>query len=201
MPRIIALCLMGLMLGSCDSRIQFVELELSPELSKISFIGIKNNDTPVPGRFTIAKGSLNAGTRSGFVEVDLAGFETGVAARDENIRTHLFNAGTYPSIRFEVDDVQPEKIPIHPYKTPVEVELIGRLKIQDREVAMTIPARLLLDRGPVLFVDVLEPLVFTASQLGLASEFDALQSVCGHAALARVIPVELKLAFVPKQGS
>jgi polyisoprenoid-binding protein YceI len=169
---------------------------LVPAESAIQFVGIKNDAVGVPGSFASLEGSFDAAKRSGFVEVKLGSAETGNPGRDENIRTHFFEAAKFPLARFDVTGLPaPETLPA-PGAT-VRVELTGRLSLHGTSLPLKIPARVSRDAQNHLHVHNAAPIVLSAHDLGMDAQLAALKAICGHESLSGAIPVDVELAFAP----
>lgn len=167
---------------------------LVPAESAIQFVGIKNNAVAVPGSFTSLEGAFDAEKRTGFVEVKLASADTGNPARDENIRTHFFEALKFPLARFELTGLPaPESLPAP--GASARIELAGTLSLHGASLSLKLPARISRDAQNHLHVRNAAPLVLSAHDLGMDAQLAALRAVCGHESLSGAIPVEVELAF------
>jgi polyisoprenoid-binding protein YceI len=163
---------------------------LVPTESSLAFVGTKNESVGVPGSFTGLAGEYDAGQGTAFVEVSLAGANTGDPARDENIRTHFFEAAKFPLARFEVKGL--------PAAPDGAVTLEGTLSIHGASVPLRVPVQVTHDEHHHLRVRTVAPLVLSAEKLGMATQLATLKTVCGHQSLADTVPVEVDLAFEAK---
>jgi len=169
---------------------------LVPAESAIQFVGIKNDAVGVPGSFASLEGAFDVAKHTGFVEVKLGSAETGNPERDENIRTHFFEAAKFPLARFDVSGLPaPETLP-GPGGT-TRVELAGTLSLHGASLPLKIPARVSRDGQNHLHVHNAVPIVLSAHDLGMDAQLAALKATCGHESLSGAIPVDVELAFAP----
>ncbi|MFI5314319.1 MAG: YceI family protein [Myxococcota bacterium] len=169
---------------------------LVPAESAIQFVGIKNNAVGVPGSFASLEGAFDMATRSGFVEVKLGTAETGNPARDENIRTHFFEAARFPVARFDVSGL-PASDALPAPGANARVELAGTLSLHGASVPLKLLVLVGRDGQNHLHVHNAAPLVLSAHDLGMDAQLAALKAVCGHESLSGAIPIDLELAFAP----
>ncbi|HTO71798.1 MAG TPA: YceI family protein [Myxococcota bacterium] len=169
---------------------------LVPAESAIHFVGIKNDAVGVPGSFSSLEGAFDSAKHSGWVEVKLGTAETGNPARDENIRSHFFEAPKFPVARFETAGLPaPDALPAP--GTSAKLELVGSLSLHGGSLALRIPAVVSRDAQNHFHVRNAAPVVLTAKDLGMEAQLAALKAVCGHESLSAAIPVDFDLAFAP----
>lgn len=166
---------------------------LVPSESAIHFVGIKNNSAGVLGSFTSLDGAVDGAKHSAFVDVKLASTDTGNAPRDENIRTHFFEAAKFPVAHFEI-----AKLPeMDGSLQDVRAEVSGVLSLHGASVPLKVPVRASLDSHHRLHVRNTSPIVLSAHDLGMDAQLAALKAVCGHESLSGAIPVDVDLVFAP----
>ncbi len=162
--------------------------------STIWFVGFKNNAVAVPGSFAALDGALDVVGHRGWIEVGIASIATGNAQRDQSIATHLFGGAEFPKARFAIKDaLGATELPA--IGESVELEVSGILTLRGVETVLTIPAGLTRESAGRIRVQTLAPVVLTAEQLQLGQAFQVLQTVCGHEALSRAVPVSFDLVF------
>jgi polyisoprenoid-binding protein YceI len=164
---------------------------LVPSESAIHFVGIKNNSVGVPGGFASLDGMIDGPKHSAMVEVKLGTADTGNPQRDENIRTHFFEAATFPVARFEISAL-PQLTEVEDVRT----EVTGVLFMHGAKLPLKVPVRVSLDSHNHLHVRNAAPIVLSAHDLGMDSQLAALKAVCGHESLSGAVPVDVDLSFV-----
>ncbi len=160
---------------------------LVPAESSLKFVGTKNETVGVAGSFTGLAGEYDAAHGTAFVEVSLAGTNTGDPARDENIRSHFFEAAKFPLARFEVKGL--------PAAADGGLTLDGTLSIHGGSAPLQIPVQVTRGEHQHLRVRTTAPFVLSAQALGMAEQLATLKAVCGHQSLADTVPIEVDLAF------
>lgn len=166
---------------------------LIPAESAIHFVGIKNNAVGVTGSFASLDGSYDAQRGTGVVEVQLASAVTGDAARDENLRTHFFEAASFPLARFEVSGLAQSALPAA--GESMRTELSGTLALHGASAPLKVPVEVTRDGRHRLHVHNTAPIVLTAQGLGMTAQLAALKAVCGHESLSGAVPVDVELVF------
>jgi polyisoprenoid-binding protein YceI len=197
--------LAALCLASCSSGGPFGHRpvtgawRLIPAESSIRFVGVKNNAVAVPGSFAGMEGGFDADQHTGWVEVRVGTAETGNPARDENIRTHFFEAAKFPTARLEVRGL-PASDALPPEGASAAFELNASLELHGATQALKIPVRVAREHEKLRLHNS-TPLVLSAHDLGMDAQLAALKAVCGHEALSGAIPLELELVFAPAGAS
>lgn len=177
--------------------IQAGEFRLVAAKSKIYFIGIKNNAVAVPGAFVGLSGKLSFDGRTGYVEIPINTLDTGLVERDNNIRTHFFEAHQFPLARFSVKSVNANEPTALELGQSRYVELFGTLEIHGKKSEITIPVSVTHEAPSRLRVHSISPFVLTAEQLGMEKQLAVLKAVCGHEALSGAVPISVDLVFEP----
>ena len=169
---------------------------LVPAESSIWFVGIKNNAVAVPGSFTGLEGGIDVAKSEAWVEVRVATLGTGDEKRDENLRTHFFDAVNYPVARFAATGI-PHADALPPIGADLTTTLTGKLTIRGKEFPLELPVRVTHLSANRLRVRNVKPLVLSAKDLGLEQALAVLKAVCGHEALSGAVPVEIDVVFTP----
>lgn len=162
--------------------------------SRIYFIGIKNNEVPVPGSLALLEGALDVDARSGWIRISIASLDTGLAERDTNIKTHVFADAAYPEARFTTRNVA-GSVTLPPIGRSIQLEATGDLELRGKAVTVVVPLRVSREGPARVRLQTAKPLVLTKEQLGLEEAFAVLQAVCGHEALSGAVPVQFDLLF------
>jgi polyisoprenoid-binding protein YceI len=164
--------------------------------SDIFFVGIKNNAVGVTGVFSTVTGTFDSRTGNAVVEVQIASLFTNDAPRDENIRTHFFEAAKFPTARFTVAKLpQLELLPTEGETR--DYELAGTLELHGAKLPLAVPVRVTHEKGARLRVRNRKPIVLSAKDLGMEAQLAVLKAVCGHEALSGAVPVDLDVVFAP----
>jgi len=169
---------------------------LDNESSRLSFISTKVVNESEVHRFLTLHGQVSD-TGKVRLRVDLESVSTGIALRDERMRTLLFDTGRFAEAQIDAElDVAPINT-LAPgaqleLRLPVTVSLHGR---QQRLTAELLATRLDDRRFQVV---TLAPLVLHADAFGLAPGVEALRTVAGLSAISLAIPVSAVLIFTER---
>lgn len=169
---------------------------LDNESSRLSFISTKSGKLSEVHRFLTLHGQIDsAGKASLRVELDSA--STGIALRDERLRTLLFDTKRFPHA---LVNAQLDLAPIAnlapgaqlELRLPLTVELHGRKQAYSAELLAT---RLDEQRFQVV---TLAPLVLQVEDFGLTEGLDALRKVAGVSTISWSVPVGAVLIFTAR---
>ena len=167
---------------------------LVPAESELQFTGTKNETVGVPGTFREVDGSFDASAGTGSIEIKLASVDTGDAARDENIRTHFFEAAKFPVAMVNMTGLSNLEWKGSPADKML-IKLEGTVSLHGATVPIKMPAMVLLTAPDKFVVQGLGPIVLLARDFGMESQLATLKAVCGHKSLSGTVPVEFRLTF------
>jgi polyisoprenoid-binding protein YceI len=166
--------------------------------SQLQFVTLKAGQAGAGGvaevqKFTRFTGGVDA-AGAVVLDIDLASVETGVAIRDDRIRTLLFNVAANPSARFSAQ-VDPGLVKNLAVGGSADVDTTGQLRLagQSREVKAQLRVARLASGG--LQVSTRSPFVVDLSGFGLKPGVEALREVMGLNFLAASAPVSLHLVL------
>lgn len=166
--------------------------------SQLQFVTLKSGQAGAGGvaevqKFTRFSGGIDA-AGAVVLDIDLASVETGVAIRDERLRTLLFNVPVNPSARFSAK-VDPGLLKDLAKGASRDVEAAGQLRLagQSRDVTAQLRLVRLVDGG--LQVSSRSPLVIDLAAFGLKPGVEALREIMGLNFLAASAPVNLTLVM------
>lgn len=164
--------------------------------SSISFASIKNTDKYEVHHFRDFDGFV---TREGSatVNIQLASVDTGIAVRDERMRSLLMNVAEFPTAVLQVTVPSAVLAALKDGKLQT-FESSGALALHGERV----PVKASLMATPAadgsITVSTLTPLLLDASAFKLAEGIEKLREIAGLNTISRIIPVNVNLVFTPE---
>jgi polyisoprenoid-binding protein YceI len=171
---------------------------------ELSFISVKNGDTPVAGTLVGFSGSAAVGageeglmSLDGVLEIPLAGLSTGLPIRDDRIRDSFFHIQEVPTARFTLERMQ------HPKPGTAGMWIEGRLEIGAFSQPVRGHFRATSNADGSLSLESGEAMVLSISQLGMGERLTALMSLCGHKSIDDSVEVRAtgSIRFVQADSS
>ena len=161
--------------------------------SQLSFVSIKAAHIAERHTFTALSGNVKEdGTAQ--LSVDLASVNTGIEIRDQRMRDLLFSVADFPSADFTTAlDLAPVSALAIGAQTNLLVQ--GKLRVQEIvvDVETEISAVKLADNR--LVVATTQPLLLSASALGLADGIERLRAIANLPSISLAVPVTFQLLF------
>jgi polyisoprenoid-binding protein YceI len=166
--------------------------------SQLQFVTLKAGQAGAGGvaevqQFTRFSGGVDA-AGAVVLDIDLASVDTGVAIRDERLRTMLFNVPVNPRARFSAQ-IDPGLVKDLAVGAARDIDAAGQLRLagQSRDVKAQLRVVRLASGG--LQVSTRSPLVIDLAAFGLKPGVEALREVMGLNFLAAAAPVSLTLVL------
>lgn len=161
--------------------------------SQLSFVSIKAAHIAERHTFKALSGNVKEdGTAQ--LSVDLASVSTGIEIRDQRMRDLLFSVADFPSADFTTGlDLAPVSALAIGAQTNLLVQ--GKLRVQEIvvDVETEISAVKLADNR--LVVATTQPLLLSASALGLADGIERLRAIANLPSISLAVPVTFQLLF------
>jgi polyisoprenoid-binding protein YceI len=161
--------------------------------SQLSFVSIKAAHIAERHMFTALSGNVKEdGTAQ--LSVDLGSVNTGIEIRDQRMRDLLFSVADFPSADFTTAlDLAPVSALAIGAQTNLLVQ--GKLRVQKIvvDVETEISAVKLADNR--LVVATTQPLLLSASALGLADGVERLRAIANLPSISLAVPVTFQLLF------
>lgn len=161
--------------------------------SRLAFVSIKNDAVGEVHRFPTLAGKVDAGGKLA-LEITLDAVETGIAIRNERLRTMLFDTAAHPTAKVsaQVDAAAVRALPVGAslnVSTPVTLDLHGLSGELPGEFRIThVSAR-------QWRVSTEAPLIVNAASFGLGDGVEALRNVAKLQAISAAVPVTASLLF------
>jgi hypothetical protein len=159
----------------------------------LSFISVKNGDTPVPGTWTGFSGSVVAGTEKdgiipldGTLEIPLNSLSTELAPRDQNILNAFFGVEANPVAFFELKRMS------HPAPGTAGMWIDGSLKIGPFSQDVRGHFRATMGADGSQSLESGEAMIISISQLGMGKRLASLIALCGHKSVDDSVEVRAK---------
>lgn len=169
---------------------------LDNESSRLSFISTKAVNVSEVHRFLTLHGQVSDAGKVR-LRVDLESVSTGIALRDERLRTLLFDTQQFAEAKVEADlDLGP----ISTLAPGAQLELRLPLTLHLNGQAQRLDAELLATRldDRRFQVVTLAPLVLHVDAFGLAPGVERLREVAGLSAISLAVPVSAVLIFTER---
>lgn len=161
--------------------------------SQLNFVSIKAAHIAERHTFTALSGNVKEdGTAQ--LSVDLGSVNTGIEIRDQRMRDLLFSVADFPSADFTTAlDLAPVSALAIGAQTNLLVQ--GKLRVQEIvvDVETEISAVKLADNR--LVVATTQPLLLSASALGLADGIERLRAIANLPSISLAVPVTFQLLF------
>lgn len=167
--------------------------QLDVETSHLAFVSIKSGDIAEAHRFTGLSGSVSPDGQAEFI-VFLDTVDTGIDIRNERMREHLFQTGTWPEARISTQLDPADFANLAPgdritLPLTFSIEIHGDTQDVDASVIVTA-----IDGGEVL-VETAAPVLIQAADFGLTEGLATLQELAGLPSITPVVPVTASLTF------
>lgn len=170
----------------------FADWQLDAENSSLNFISTKNVHISEMHSFERLEGSLS---RSGelSVAIDLTSVNTMIEIRDTRMREMLFKVGDFASAT--VSAKLSEAIMAIDVGNQMRTEVSGQLDLHGTKSQITLPLVIAKLNDSTFVATTTKPVIVNASQFGLASGIEALQSIAGLNAIGLAVPVTFSVTF------
>jgi polyisoprenoid-binding protein YceI len=179
---------------ACSSTL--AEWKLVPDKSHLSFVSTKKEHVAETHAFKSLQGSVDdAGI--GKVTVDLASVDTGIEARDKQMREALFQTKEHPTAVYTVslDDATVARISALPPGEQLTMVLEGELSLHGAKQPLS--ADVIVTKSGVNRVQVASarPVVVQAEKFDLAQGINKLAEVAGLTSISYAVPVSFVLTL------
>ncbi|MGK2914896.1 MAG: YceI family protein [Porticoccaceae bacterium] len=159
--------------------------------SRLNFVSVKNNAVAEVHRFTGLTGEVSA-DGSANLQIALASVDTGIAIRDERMRSVLFDTAKFPhaTARLKFDPAPVRALAVGEslvITTPVKLGLHGA------SAELTAKLRVTHLAGGHWLVATEQPIIVDGKAVGLGEGVEALRQLANLQGIATGVPVSLVL--------
>ena len=182
-----ALCTLPLSLSAS------AQWTLDNSLSRLSFVSVKSTDIGEVHKFTQLKGQFDADGKLE-VKVDLFSVDTLIPIRTERVKQYLFNVEQYPIavIRANLDAGALRELAFGQVKF---IDVAGTLTLKENTIEFTTEVLASKVGDDTLFVTTAQPIMMTATALGLSEGIDKLRELAGLPSISQAVPITFALTF------
>lgn len=166
--------------------------QLNNELSRVSFVTIKNESVGEPNHFQRVSGNLTDDGQF-TLSIDLASVETGIPIRNERLGEFLFETGTYPELRLSAD--LSEHLDTINSSNDSLVETSATLSLHGQDKAMPVTVLVSRKSNGDLLVSSWDPVIVHQQDFALTAGIDKLQELAGLPSITRAVPVNFVLSL------
>ncbi len=161
--------------------------------SRLTFVSVKNNAVAEVHRFTGLMGEVSA-DGSANLQIALDSVDTGIAIRDERMRSALFDTAKFPqaSAQFKFDPAPVQALAVGEslvLATPVTLDLHG----VSAQLAATLRITHLADGHWLVATE--QPVIVDGKAFGLGDGIEALRKLANLQGIATAVPVSLVLTL------
>jgi polyisoprenoid-binding protein YceI len=168
---------------------------LQPQ-STISFASIKNTNNFESHYFRDFDGLVtSAGAAT--VNIRLTSVDTGVAIRDERMRSMLFDVSAYPTAVLQMSVPKATLEAVSEGKTS-DFEASGALALHGQRVPLKVHLIATPGSDGNIIVDTPTPLLINAASFMLTDGIDKLREIAKLDSIAYTVPVSVHLVFKPE---
>lgn len=180
--------------------------DLVVKRGEVSIIAVKDGETEVPARFdgvtgdfTFRDGAHQQGL-SGSASIDLARFDSGLPARDQNVVDVFFEVSKHRSAQFQLTSLEgvPEAGIAVGYDSPATAT--GKLTVHGQTVDVSAKVRLSRSGPSDYHVDTTEPIALSVAALHLADRLTLLRVLCDHKSVEDTVRVNLRVDLGPAEA-
>lgn len=168
------------------------DLKLDAGSSDISFVSVKKGSVGEVHHFTRLSGEADAASAS--VSIDLSSVESGIAKRNERMKSMLFDVS-----RFATATISADVSALNAGALIVGQRTVGAvtLNIDLHGVKHQLPARVSVVRlkDGALLVSSRSPVIVKAADFGLDGGIEALREAAKLPSIATSVPVSFELLF------
>jgi hypothetical protein len=128
------------------------------------------------------------------LSVDLASVNTGIEIRDQRMRNLLFSVVDFPSADFTT---ALDLAPVNALAVGAQTNLLVQGKLQVQEIVVDVETEVSAVRlaDNRLMVSTTQPLLLSASALGLADGIERLRAIANLPSISLAVPVTFQLLF------
>lgn len=176
-------------------------LSLQVTEGTISVTTVKDGTTEVPATFSGVTGKLAFGDRGaeqagiGALTLDLASWDSGLALRDERVRTLFLGVAQHPTATFSVDALEGVGAAMDAVGGEASVTATGTLYLAGGSTALSAPMTLTRTAETRYLLSSTEPLAVSIKELGLAEPLQRLMDACQHESIADSVAVSVSIQF------
>lgn len=169
------------------------EWKLDDSQSRLSFISVKATDIAEVHQFTKLKGKLAA---DGQLEIliDLLSVETLIPIRNERMEQFLFNTEQFP-IATVTAQIDPGSLRGLGYGQVQMLTTEGNLSLKEKNIAFSTEVLAAKVGDDTLVVTTAQPILMTASSLGLTEGVEKLRELAGLSNISQAVPVTFVMTF------
>lgn len=182
--------LLVVMLSACVVPQQSHQWQLDASQSVVNFVTVKNSGIAETHVFESVAGNINE--RDVVVEIALASVNTGIAIRDERLRSMLFEVAKFSTLTAKAQ--LPESLMTLSEGESTTLTLPLQLSLHGQQ--KTLQATLVVNRSKTaLSVLTVEPVTVTAQDFNLVVGVDSLREIAGLKHISYAVPVTFALSF------
>ena len=184
------------------------DYRLDPENSTLQFVSIKDGKVEVPGTFKTLSGKLRAVTdetgkttvvTGGSIKVKITSLDTGLEARDNNLRRYFFELDKKKNYRF-ASFIIDKPIKVHLKKKQQTATLRGTLSLHGRKGVLEIPVTI-YSKNEGLRIQTKKPISLEFVKWSFYKAVAKLMQVCGHQELRPFAEVTFDIRFTPCESA
>lgn len=180
----------GLLSLSLLSASAFADWIVDNEQSTVFFISTKNVNVSEIHHFKQIEGKLNnQGEFS--LDIDLASVETGIAIRNTRMQDLLFNVSTFPKAHIQ-SSVPAEIVKLGKGES-LHTTLAATLTLMGMTKPLSLDVTISKTAEQSYVVTSAQPLLLSASDVGLQGGVEALQKIAGLSSIGLTVPVSFNL--------
>ena len=173
--------------------------KVDPQLSKITFSSIKQDQIPEIHHFKTFVGTLNTNKKSisaktNFIlEIPLASAETGIPISDERMQKLFFESSKFPKARLSAK-IDPKRLPSKAGEIKT-LSFATHLSLHGQKQGLTIPVQVTRINADTLMAVSLQPIFINVNTFKLGPGLDKLRNIAKLKSITPVAPVTFSLVL------
>lgn len=174
-----------------DQTLAADRFELDPAISVVSFATIKKQYVVEPATMTSLSGQVKANGLT-HLYLPINQLDTGVALRNQRLRTIIFDSGQYPNIILTAQ-VPPELLTTESVISQISLPI--SVTLRDQTTTFDVPLNI-INTGDLIVIASVEPFIVDVHKLNVTkTQMIRLADTVGAIAIASQIPVSFSLLF------
>jgi polyisoprenoid-binding protein YceI len=161
--------------------------------STLSFVSIKATDIGEVHTFKRLSGGVTASGNAS-VTIDLASVETLIPIRNERMQEFLFETQIFPSATITTG-LDPATLDALTAGAITNMAVEANLIIKEKSVPITAQITVAKVDGQTVMVSSLQPVVVSATTLGLTEGVEKLRELAGLPSISQAVPVSFVFTF------
>ncbi len=166
--------------------------QLNNAHSSFNFMSIKKFDIAEVHRFTSLSGILSDNQL--VFSVDLTSVDTNITIRDERMKEHLFDIGSYTQAQFRGTLDEQQLVDLET-GTTTNIMLSGIIELHGEKQSINTQVVVAKLTYTKILVSALHPIVIDAQAFALAEGIAKLQALAGLPHISKAVPVTFVLMF------